>query len=83
MTATDASTSGWGICRTHRPASEVQALGQWEERWRFRRLRPDEWAPRRRAIPAFGELDVLTDPRTATMPHCPGHENLPLPSESQ
>ena len=35
-------------------------MGRWSERWRFKRLPPTEWAPRRRAL----GLDPLSDHRT-------------------
>ena len=52
ITTTDASTTGWGICKTRRPVSEVESMGVWNERWRYRRLAPNERAPRRRALGA-------------------------------
>ena len=61
VTATDASTTGFGVCEKTIEPSIVSELGRWHEKWRFRRLQPDEWAPRRRALDDFPEI---TDPST-------------------
>ena len=60
LVCSDASTSGMGACRTVVEPGVAKALGEWFERWRFRRLDPAEWQPRKRAA---GELDEVTDPR--------------------
>ena len=57
---TDASPSGYGICEREVSAECVSDLGRWNERWRFKRLPPSEWAPRRRAM----GLDPFSDPFT-------------------
>jgi len=61
---TDASPAGWGSCSATLPIPEIVKIGEWEERWRYRRLPPSEWAPRRRALQQNVDFDVLTDPRT-------------------
>ncbi|CAK0837412.1 unnamed protein product [Prorocentrum cordatum] len=59
--ATDACKSGYGACKRILSSREVGDIGRWNERWRFRRLQPSEWAPRARAL---GEFDAVVDPRT-------------------
>ncbi|CAK0842121.1 unnamed protein product [Prorocentrum cordatum] len=61
VTATDASTTGFGVCEKKLDSSEVSELGKWHEKWRFKRLQPEEWAPRRRALDDF---PGITDPAT-------------------
>eukprot|EP00972_Heterocapsa_arctica_P019184 2830617-Heterocapsa_arctica.AAC.1 len=61
VSATDASLSGMGVCQAAAPLNDVRAAGVWQEKWRYRRLDPSEWAPRKRAL---GKLCELTDPRT-------------------
>ena len=60
--ATDACESGFG--ETRRPASRglTKETGRFDERWRYRLLPPDQWAPRRRALAG---LDPLLDRETA------------------
>lgn len=66
-----ASGSGYGIVTAEMPTGQVTAIGQWSDRWRFRRLDPSDWRPRTRAL----EKDrVLTDP--ATCGHAP-HDSRP------
>ena len=60
----DASTTGWGASTATPPYSEIQRTGVWDERWRFVRLPPEEWRPRRRAFTAVQSLDCVEDPRT-------------------
>eukprot|EP00435_Cladocopium_sp_Y103_P068612 s569_g31.t2 len=60
LTATDASPEGFGICETNVLPEEAADLGDWWERWRFKRLAPEQWAPRSRAR----GRDVFTDPAT-------------------
>ncbi len=60
VTATDASPSGWGICERFLPSDQVEEIGKWHERWRYRRLDPSEWQPRQRALSRC----VFTDPLT-------------------
>eukprot|EP00972_Heterocapsa_arctica_P103851 15304419-Heterocapsa_arctica.AAC.1 len=43
VTATDASTTGWGICEPTLDPKVVGEQGRWQERWRLRRLEPEEW----------------------------------------
>ena len=54
---TDASPDGYGVCTRSLEAKHVESMGRWNERWRFRRLEPDEWGPRRRAL----GLDPFSD----------------------
>ncbi|CAL1160112.1 unnamed protein product, partial [Cladocopium goreaui] len=51
---------GYGICERQLGCEAVGQLGRWNERWRFRRLPPEEWAPRRRAM----GLDPIADVET-------------------
>ncbi len=46
---TDASPEGYGICSLDAGSDVARSLGRWQERWRFRRLAPEEWKPRSRA----------------------------------
>ena len=61
---TDASTTGWGSCYAYPPTHLIQSIGEWDERWRFKRLPPEEWKPRRRAFTSIQSMDCVTDPRT-------------------
>ena len=47
---TDASPDGYGVCCREVERSTAESLGRWNERWRFKRLGPDNWGPRRRAL---------------------------------
>ena len=50
LTATDASSTGYGVCErdvTHEQAAE---LGRWSERWRYRRFDPSERCPRKMTV---------------------------------
>ena len=47
---TDASPDGYGVCCRDVEQTTAESLGRWNERWRFKRLGPEEWAPRRRAL---------------------------------
>lgn len=49
ITCTDASPEGYGICSLDAGCDVARSLGCWQERWRFRRLAPEEWKPRARA----------------------------------
>ena len=62
--ATDASPSGWGECTAELGSCVVKSIARWDERWRYRRLSPEEWAPRRRAMGHADGSHLLTDPRT-------------------
>ena len=53
----DASPEGFGVCQTELPLEQVQSIGRWQEKWRFRHLDPSEWRPRQRA----SGLDVIRD----------------------
>ena len=61
---TDASMSGWGSCECVIGPEIAKAHGVWSERWRFKRLEPSEWCPRRRALKEFSFADLVSDPRT-------------------
>ena len=81
---TDACMSGWGSCKGWVGSDLAKAHGQWSERWRFRRLTPEEWCPRRRALQDHSLHDLYTDPRTlgdqsAIYPHYFGIEDAELP----
>ena len=60
VTVTDASPGGFGICEREFAAEEVERVGRWQERWRYKRTPIEDWAPRRRALD-----DPLIDPVTA------------------
>lgn len=60
LLATDASPDGYGICESPVAAGVSRALGTWNERWRYRRLPPEQWAPRKRAIGRDVFNDVVT-----------------------
>ena len=46
----DAADHGFGGCHKIVPVEDVAMCGSWQERWRFRRLPPEEWKPRTRAL---------------------------------
>ena len=57
---TDASPDGYGVCCREVERSTAESLGRWNERWRFKRLGPEEWAPRRRALGRDPFVDGIT-----------------------
>eukprot|EP00438_Fugacium_kawagutii_P035192 Skav232767 [mRNA] locus=scaffold1229:242985:248589:- [translate_table: standard] len=59
--ASDASPDGFGMCESTLDLKEVESIGQWNERWRFRRLPASEWAPRKRALGrnVFGDVRTV------------------------
>ena len=57
---TDASPDGYGVCCREVERSTAESLGRWNERWRFKRLGPEEWAPRRRALGCDPFVDGIT-----------------------
>ena len=61
LTATDASPEGYGICQRSVKQEDAESLGQWNERWRFKRLPAEMWNPRKRALGG----DVFSDIHTA------------------
>jgi hypothetical protein len=73
VVATDASPRGWGICSAVMDPKLVHQDGRWNERWRYRRLLPHEWAPRRRVL---GH-----DPNTVGPPVIPSNSDFNLPCE--
>ncbi|CAK0832385.1 unnamed protein product, partial [Prorocentrum cordatum] len=59
VTASDAANRGMAVCEAIFPVSAVASVGRWRGRWRYRRLNPDEWAPRFRWIPSeFNPADA-------------------------
>ena len=50
VTCSDASPDGYGICETAMDCDQVQSIGKWHERWRYKRTPPEEWKPRDRAL---------------------------------
>ena len=61
INCTDASPIGYGICQSEVDGERVQNIGRWQERWRYKRLPPAEWAPRRRALglDVFGSVSTV------------------------
>ena len=57
---TDASPQGFGICERELDHDAVVGLGRWQERWRFKRLPPESWKPRERALglDPFRDVDI-------------------------
>jgi len=53
----DASPQGFGLCEREDNISRIRDMARWHERWRFKRLDPCEWNPRRRAMGS----DVVAD----------------------
>lgn len=45
IVASDAAVSVRGVCRLDASLSEVADAEGWQERWRFKRLPPEQWAP--------------------------------------
>eukprot|EP00435_Cladocopium_sp_Y103_P020803 s2513_g5.t1 len=60
----DASPVGFGLVERELEGNKVQSIGAWNERWRYKRLPPDQWRPRQRAVPG----DVFSDQWTARRP---------------
>lgn len=56
----DASPDGHGLCSQRLPAEVTNSIGRWNERWRYKRLEPEHWLPRQRAL----GLDPFGDYRT-------------------
>ena len=50
LLCTDASPDGFGICERVLDERTISDIGRWNERWRYKRLAPEDWAPRRRAL---------------------------------
>ena len=88
--AHDASSNGWGIVRGKASVGQVSEWSRWNENWRFKRLSPSEWAPRRRVFTQYPNLSphplhdvepcVLSDPVTAFDDVFPD-SSIPIPSE--
>ena len=80
--AIDSSLYGWGTCVATRPRQDVARAGGWNERWRYKCLDPQEWAPCPRV--GFFEQsgkDPLSDTATCTeAPHFP-NSDIPRASE--
>ena len=60
ISSTDVSPEGFGICEMACTPQESKILGKWNERWRFKRLPVDQWAPRARALHRVVFSDVGT-----------------------
>lgn len=58
---TDASPFGYGVVSKDFSIADVQEIGRWQERWRYKRLDPSKWKPRER----IAGLDALKDFDTA------------------
>lgn len=56
----DASPDGHGLCSRHLPTNVIDSIGRWNERWRYKRLEPEHWQPRQRAL----GLEPLEDVET-------------------
>ena len=56
----DASPDGYGICERDLALEKVSEQGLWHERWRYKRLSPEEWCPRDRALRRDPLLDIDT-----------------------
>ena len=54
--ATDASSTGVGACATSFDIEQASVVGGWSDRWRYRRLDPEDWKP---SVRAMGERDAL------------------------
>ena len=81
MTAVDISLWGWGACSTTLPVASAAAHGSWSERWRYKLLLPEEWAPRRRLDLSTTMPDVLSDIGTALLPPTLPDSDIPRASE--
>lgn len=58
---TDASPFGYGVVSKDFSIADVQEIGRWQERWRYKCLDPSKWKPRER----IAGLDALKDFDTA------------------
>ena len=81
MVTTDASPTGWGICSSLLDPELVATHGRWNERWRFRRLSPDEWAPRKRALALHEAVDPFHDLNTVPLGVFRGNPLCAVPPE--
>lgn len=61
VTCTDASPSGFGVCERRLDLETIKSVGQWHERWRYKRSSLKDWKPRERAL----GLDPFKDLQTA------------------
>jgi hypothetical protein len=50
VSCVDASKSGIGIVAGGAVSEDVRRCGRWHERWRYKRLPPEEWQPRKRSL---------------------------------
>ncbi|CAE8590746.1 unnamed protein product [Polarella glacialis] len=60
---TDACVSGYAVCEGDMSAGEVKQVGQFDERWRFKRVAAASIAPRARAQAAADVFDDVTTVR--------------------
>ena len=56
----DASPDGHGLCSQRLNPDVTNSMGRWNERWRYKRLEPEHWLPRQRAL----GLDPFSDINT-------------------
>lgn len=71
VSCTDASPDGFGIVEREMDVGDVQSMGSWNERWRFKRLPVSSWRPRDRAL----GKDVFCDHSTARRPEALGEQS--------
>lgn len=71
VSCTDASPEGFGIVEREMDIGDVQSMGSWNERWRFKRLPVSSWRPRDRAL----GKDVFSDISTARRPETLGEQS--------
>ena len=71
IVCSDASPSGFGLIQREASEEQIKDVGSWNERWRFKRLPPEQWRPRQRSL----GLDVFSHIETARRPD-------PIPEES-
>ena len=65
----DASEDGFGVCTRDLGEAEVEQIGRWNDRWRYRRLPPDQWAPRSRALSRLDSLYDIVSVRGSPVDH--------------
>lgn len=71
VSCTDASPEGFGIVEREMNVGDIQSMGSWNERWRFKRLPVSSWRPRDRAL----GKDVFSDISTARRPEALGEQS--------
>jgi hypothetical protein len=63
--AVDACESGFAVMKSSWAVKDVEEVGRWDERWRFKSEDPAALCPRRRALQHLNE-DFLDDPWTVS-----------------